>query len=380
VVKRINMKKQTFPLLLIACAFLVFMSSCSGPAETQKLFAGGFTNKEEKGLSLFRLDNKGNLELIAEADAGPNPSFFCFSERHDLIYALDEVMEFNGHRGGGITTMKYDPSTGVIEKKNEITVPYGGPCHISISSDSLFLLIASYSSGSVAVVKLDGNGIPERVTDSILYVTEPPNVSHPHMIAQGPAGRHIYLTDLGLDRILIFDLNKSNGKLEPVENGIISVPKGSGPRHFVFNKDGTKLYLINEPGSTVMVFNVRENGLLDLVQTLSTVREGFLGRNSCAEILIGKKGDFLYGSNRGENSIVVFKIGEDGLLSLAGHSSCGGDWPRNFVTDPSGRFLLSGNQKSGTISVFRINQETGVPEGPLSQATMKAPAYLEFWK
>jgi 6-phosphogluconolactonase len=331
-------------------------------------------------LSLFEFDNKGNLKLIAEADAGPSPSFFCFSERHDLIYALDEVMEFNGNRGGGITTLKYDPVTELIEKKDEIVVPYGGPCHISISTDSLFLFVASYSSGSVAVVKLDGNGIPESVTDTILYVTAPPDVSHPHMIAQDPAGRHVYLTDLGLDRILIFDLDRSNGKLEPVENGIISVPKGSGPRHFVFNNSGTRMYLINESGSTVMVFNVKENGILDLVQTLSTVREGFIGKNSCAEILIGRKGDFLYGSNRGENSIAAFKIGDDGLLSLAGHSSCGGDWPRNFVIDPSGKFLLSGNQKSATISVFRINQETGVPEGPLSQAAMKAPAYLEFWR
>jgi len=380
VVKRINMKKQTYPLLLIACAFLVFMSSCSGPAETLKLFAGGFTEGGQKGLYLFEFDNKGNLELIAEADAGPSPSFFCFSEKHDLIYALDEVMEFNGNRGGGITTLKYDPATGMIEKKNEITVPYGGPCHISISSDSLFLFVASYSSGSVAVVKLDGSGMPERVTDTILYVTEPPNVSHPHMIAQDPAGKHVYLTDLGLDRILIFDLNKNSGKLEPVEGGIISVPEGSGPRHFVFNNSGTKFYLINEPGSTVMVFNVKENGLLNLVQTISTVQEGFVGKNSCAEILIGKKGNFLYGSNRGENSIVAFRIGEDGLLSLVGHSSCGGNWPRNFVIDPYGKFLLSGNQKSDTISVFRINQETGIPEGPLSKAAMKAPAYLEFWK
>jgi 6-phosphogluconolactonase len=374
------MKKQTFPLLQIAFAFLFLMSSCSGPVEAQKLFAGGFTKGEEKGLSLFGLDKKGNLELIAEADAGPNPSFFCFSKRNDLVYALDEVMEFNGSRGGGITTLKYDPVTGMMEKKNEILVPWGGPCHISISADSMFLLVASYSSGSVAVVRLDRNGIPERVTDTILYGTERPNVSHPHMIAQDPAGRHVYLTDLGLDRIVIFDLDKSGGKLAPVENGIITVPKRSGPRHFVFNSNGTKFYLINELSSTIMVFNVTENGFLDLVQTLSTVREDFAGKNSCAEILIGKNGDFLYGSNRGENSIVVFRIGDDGLLSLSGHSSCGGDWPRSFAIDPSGLFLLSGNQKSDTISVFRINKKTGVPEGPVSNAVMKAPAYLEFWK
>ena len=117
------MRKKTFLFLLIACAFLVFMSSCSGVRKSQKLFAGGSAKDDEKGLSLFEFDNRGNLKLIAEADAGPNPSYFCFSKRHDLIYALDEVMKFKGARGGAISTLKYDPESGTIEKKNEMTIP-----------------------------------------------------------------------------------------------------------------------------------------------------------------------------------------------------------------------------------------------------------------
>jgi len=371
------MKKKALLLLLIISSIIL---SCSGPAEAPILFAGGFTKDNEKGLFIFDFDKKGNLTLLANADAGPSPVYFCFSERHNLIYALDEVMEFNGKPGGGITTLKYDPVKGAIEKMNELLVPYGGPCHISISADSNFLFVASYSGSSVAVVMLDEKGIPERVTDSILYVTEAPKVSHPHMILQDPAGKHIYLTDLGLDRILIYDIDMETGKLVPVGDGIINLPEGSGPRHFVFNTDGSKMYLINELGSTVIVFNVDEKGMLHPLQTLPTTREGFQGKNYCAEILIGKNGDFLYGSNRGENSIVIYKIGEDGLLSLAGHSTCGGDWPRNFVIDPTGKFLLSGNQRSGWISVFSIDPKTGLSEGPVSQVEMKAPAYLEFWR
>ena len=369
------MKKRVILLLLIISAIIL---SCSGPAEAPILFAGGFTKDNEKGLFIFDFDKKGNLALLAQTDAGPSPSYFCFSERHNLIYALDEVMEFNGKPGGGITTLKYDPATGAIEKKNELLVPYGGPCHISVSSDSSFLFIASYGSGSIAVVKLDEAGIPERVTDSILYVAEDQKVSHPHMILQDPAGKHVYLTDLGLDRIVIFDFDRSSGRLVPLTDCIISLPAGSGPRHFVFKEDGSKMYLINELGSTVIVFNVDEKGIIHPVQTLPTTKEGFKGKNYCAEILIGKNGDFLYGSNRGENSIVIYKIGEDGLLSLAGHSSCGGDWPRNFVIDPAGKFLLSGNQRSGWISVFSIDMKTGLPEGPVSQVEMTAPAFLEF--
>lgn len=344
------------------------------------LFAGGFTKDNEKGLALYEFDKKGNLTLIAEADAGPNPSFFCFSEKHDLIYALNEVMEFKGKQGGGLTTLKYDPATGAIEKKNEIVVPCGGPCHISLSSDKGFLFLANYSSASVAVVKLDGNGIPERITDSILYVNEELKVSHPHMISEDPAARHVYLSDLGLDRIIIYDLDKNSGKLQPLTNGTITLPDGSGPRHFIFNNDGSKMYLINETGSTVMVFNVDFTGMLQLVQTLSTVREDFIGKNFCAGILIGKSGDFLYGTNRGENSVVVYNIGEDGLLDLAGHDTCGGNWPRSFTIDPSGKFLLVGNQRSDNIAVFKINQKTGLPEKSAGQTAIKAPAYLEFWR
>jgi 6-phosphogluconolactonase len=163
-----------------------------------------------------------------------------------------------------------------------------------------------------------------------------------------------------------------------IENGIIEVPKGSGPRHFVFSASGEKMYLINELGSTMMVFNVDENGVLKLVQTMSTLEEGFEGESCCADVYISRDGKYLYGSNRGENTIVVYSINKDGSLSLAGRSSCGGDWPRNFIIDPLGRFLLAGNQRSDRISVFRINGTTGLPEGPVASAVMKAPACLKF--
>ena len=360
---------------------LIFLISIvsAGCHKTERLLAGGFTEGNEKGLSLFEFNTgNGSLKLISETDAGANPSFFCFSKNKDLIYSLNEVPDYAGLEAGGLTTLKYNPRSGIIEKKSGIPVPFGGPCHISLSADSGFLFLASYASGSVAVVRLGIDGIPEAVSDTIRYSAASPIVSHPHMIAQDPAGRHIYLTDLGLDRVMIYDLDRQTGMLITVPNGKILVPQGSGPRHFVFNQAGTIMYLINELGSTIMVFNVDEAGILKLVQTLPATSEGYAVKNACAEILIGKNGKFLYGSNRGENSIVVFRISPDGSLALSGHSTCGGDWPRSFVIDPSGKFLLSGNQKSGDISVFRINEKTGIPEDPVFKAIMKAPAYLEF--
>jgi 6-phosphogluconolactonase len=372
------MKRKILIFYSILMLAGLFSAGCK---RSERLLAGGFTEGNEKGLMLYVLNTQnGKLRLISETDAGANPSFFCFSKSRNLIYATNEVPDYSGLAAGGLTTLKYDPESGKIGKIYSLPVPFGGPCHISLSADGGFLLIASYSSSSVAVVKLGSDGIPEEVSDTIVYSAIAPLVSHPHMIAQDPFARHVYLTDLGLDRIMIYDLDRQNGKLVPVPNGEIKVRQGSGPRHFAFNPAGTKMYLINELGSTVMVFDVDKAGILKLVQTLPATNEGYKGNNACAEIIIGKDGKFLYGSNRGENSIVVFRIGPDGSLTLAGRSACGGNWPRNFVIDPSEEFLLSGNQKSGDISVFRINLKTGMPEGPVFKTVMKGPACLEFFK
>jgi 6-phosphogluconolactonase len=362
---------------ILACAVLI-LTGCNIP-EKQALLAGGFTTGNEKGLALFSFDPKsGKMDLKAQYDGGPCPTLFCFSEKRDLVYAIDEVPDFMGQKAGGITTLRVDKDF-TLAKVGEIPVPYGGPCHVSLSKGGKFLFVASYASGSVAVVRVGTDGIPEKVTDTIQYNPVDSLPSHPHMIQQDPLSRHIYLTDLGLNRVLVYDLDTASGKIirKPFEE--IAIPKGSGPRHFVFNEAATRMYLINELGSTVMTFDVAADGSLKLLQTVKTTADTFTGHNQSGEIAIGRDGKFLYGSNRGENSIVVFKINKEGMLDLAGRSTCGGDWPRNFIIDPSGRFLFSGNQKSDDISVFGINPETGIPEGPRFKVMMKTPAFLEFF-
>lgn len=361
-------------MFLIIAGFLT-----SGCDRNQRLFAGGFTKGDQKGLSVFDFNpGTGKLNLISVIDAGPSPSYFCLSEKNKMIYAINEVMEFKGQFGGGLTTLKYDPATSKCEKLNEILIPYAGPCFISMSADSGYLFIANYPNGSVAVVRLDENGIPESITDTILYIKEEPDRSHAHMILHDPVGKYVYVTDLGLDRIMIYDFDARTGKLNERANGITEVTAKSGPRHFAFNSDGSVLYLINELGSTIMVFRVSDGEQLKLVQTVATTREGFTGNNYCADIHIGKDGKFLYGSNRGENSIVVLEISEDGLLSLSGHFECGGNWPRNFVIDPSGKFLLVGNQKSDKITVFRLDSSTGLPSGIADSVKVSGVSCLKF--
>jgi 6-phosphogluconolactonase len=273
--------------------------------------------------------------------------------------------------------MKCNPQSGNIEKVKELLVPDGGPCFISLSPAEDYLLMASYSSSSIAVVKLDDKGIAERVTDTISFAVNDGKISHPHMISFDPAGKKVYLTDLGLDRIVIYDFDAVSGHLKQIENGIVNFPKGTGPRHFVFNPAGTKMYVICELNSTVSVIDVDTKGGLKLIQTLTTLDEGFKGESFCADIHLGNSGQYLYGSNRGENTIVVFRVGTDGKLSLQGRTSCGGNWPRNFVIDPSGKYLLVANQKSGNISFFKINEKTGIPQYT-EDYKLDTPACLKF--
>lgn len=181
-----------------------------------------------------------------------------------------------------------------------------------------------------------------------------------------------------MDRIVIYNFDTVSGHLLQIENGIINLPKGSGPRHFVFNSNGTKMYVICELNSTISVFDVGANGGLKSIQTLTTLGEGFKGENSCADIHLGKNGQYLYGSNRGENTIVVFRIGTDGRLALAGRTPSGGSWPRNFVIDPSGKYILVGNQKSGNISLFKIDEKSGIPIVPGKDYKLNNTACLKF--
>jgi 6-phosphogluconolactonase len=368
--------KRFVNLFIALLLMMLFITSCQ--EKPIRLFASRNNEAGEKGLVVFDLNrDAGSFKVVSEADAGPNPSYFCISEKRGLIYAANEVMEFNGVKGGGVTVLKYSPETGNTEKIKELMVPKGGPCYISLSPQEDYLLLASYSSASIAVVKLDDKGLPFSIADTVSFPPNVKSVSHPHMMAFDPGGKKVYLTDLGLDRIVIYDFDNATGRLTSTPGGIINLPEGSGPRHFVFNQTGTKLYVICELNSTISVFDVNENGGLRHIQTLTTLGDGFKGESFCADIHMASSGKYLYGSNRGENTIVVFTIESDGKLSLSGRTSCGGNWPRNFVIDPSGKYILVGNQKSGEISLFRIDANTGMPNYT-EDYKFGAPVCLKF--
>ena len=375
--------KKSILNLLIAALIPVFSYSNE---QTVRMYVGTYTGRGvDNGFYVIDVDlANGIFTPVAEADAGPSPSYFCISQKRSIVYAINEVNTFDGISSlASVTALSLDVKSGATEKVKELAVPNGGPCYISIMPEEDFLLVANYGGGSIAVVRLDGNGLPSEVTDTVVFREEGIRSARGHMTATSPDGKKVYLSCLSLDKVMIFDLDKTTGKL--TQTGYGSVPEGAGPRHFTFSKDGSKMFVINELGSTMTVFDIASDGGLREIQTISTLPEDWTERNSCADVHLSKDGNYLYGSNRGHNSIVTYKVAADGRLSLVGFTSSSINWPRNFTLDPSGKYLLVGNERTGEIALFTIDGKTGLPIEPsinyalpVSGEAVIRPACLKF--
>ena len=201
------------------------------------------------------------------------------------------------------------------------------------------------------------------------------------MIASDPSGRYVLVTDLGTDQIYVYQLDTAAGKLVPNAAGTPTVKgkPGAGPRHFAFAPDGRTLYVINELDSTLSVYRYDgERGALDPVQTVTTLPEGFSGENWCAHVVVSPDGRFVYGSNRGHDSIAIWAIGEGGRATLVGHESTRGKTPRGFALDPSGEWLLVANQDSDMIVTFRRERESGKLAATGSGTETPSPVAILF--
>ncbi|MRR23842.1 lactonase family protein [bacterium] len=320
---------------------------------------------------LCRLNGDGSIGKITGITVEDNPSYFTFGNG-GLIYLVNEVDTFNMKAGGGITTLRYDKKSKSLEKVGSMNQGGGGPCHIEVSVDGKYLITANYGSGSVSVVRLDSEGIPEKVTDVIFYGER----SHPHMTIHNPRLHTYYVSDLGLDRVHQLKLDTTLGLLMNADIAYFNSEQGSGPRHMAIDKSSADLFVINELNSTMSVYNILSD-TVTVKQTVSTLPEGYGEKSYCADIHLSRNGKKIYGSNRGHNSIVTFRVGADGTLSAPAHRNCGGNWPRNFAVSPSGKLFVVANQRSNEVTIVR---EGGNSEGAVSSMGLNAPSCVRFLK
>ena len=356
-------------ILLLMMMLTTLMSSCN--MGENMFIASGYSRDGAADVLLCRLNGNGSIDKISEIIVGDNPSYFTLG-RGGLIYLVNEVDTFNTKAGGGITTLRYNKKSKSLEKVSSMNQGGGGPCHIEVSVDGKFLITSNYGSGSVSVLRLNGEGIPEKVTDVIFYGEK----SHPHMTIHNPRLHTYYVSDLGLDRVHQLKLDTTLGLLMNADIAYFNGEPGSGPRHMAIDKSSANLYVINELNSAATVYNILSD-TVTAKQTVSALPEEFTEKSYCADIHLSRNGKKIYGSNRGHNSIVTFRVGVDGKLSEPSHRDCGGNWPRNFAVSPSGKFFLVANQRSDEISVVR---EGAHSDEAVSSLTLNAPSCVRFLK
>lgn len=351
---------------------------CLGTYTEPILFGTGevFQGKG-KGVQICSFED-GEIAVLSELPVR-NPSFVCMDEKHKKIYTVNEMKEYLGEYGGGITQVNYDDK-GNMEISRTFNTRGTDPCHIIQSPEKDFLAVANFASGSLTVFPLDGKG-DMRETPSVYQ--HQGSSSHPirqkgphaHSSIFAPDGQHMFVPDLGIDTLKAYTY--TGGSVKADETADVKVLAGSGPRFGEFSEDGKHFYLINEISSQVMHFKY-EDGKMIPIESVGTLPDGFEGDNICSDLHITPDGRYLYASNRGHDSLVCYGIQQDGSLKYVERQSCGGKTPRNFAIDPAGEYLLAGNQDSDQIVVFRITESGRLDR--ISAYDFGSPVCIRFFR
>jgi 6-phosphogluconolactonase len=379
---------------------VIFLFSGVGAAETRAqvapdatlVYVGTYTNGASKGIYSFTLkktdvDNSSGqaLEPLGLAAEVKSPSFLEIDLKRRLLFAVNETSDFGGGQTGAVGSYSIDRATGKLTLLNEQPSMGSGPCHLVLDRAGRHVLVANYGSGNVAVLPVGPDGRLGAVSDVHQHTGRSVNPRrqegpHAHCVTFDPAGRFLFVCDLGLDKVMIYRYDAERGKLTPNEPAFANLKPGAGPRHMAFRPDGEFAYVINELDSTITAFRYDpQTGRLSELQTVSTLPPGFQGSNTTAEIAIHPSGKFAYGSNRGHDSIALFEIDPaGGTLTYVDAQPTGGKTPRHFELDRGGQQLIIANQNTNTLLVCQIDADTGrlKPSGGLVE--VPTPVCVKF--
>ena len=361
--------------LLVACSMV--------SAESISVYIGTYTGGRNAGKGIYRsaLDLKtGALSDPVLAAEARNPSFLEIHPTGKFLYAVSE-----SSGAGSVSAYRIESGTGDLTLLNQRPSGGSGPCHVSVDHAGRNVLVANYGSGSASVIPIRPDGRLAEPTGFVQHEGSSVNAKrqkgpHAHSINASPDDRFAFVADLGIDKIMIYRLDVEKGTIVANDPACAKVAPGAGPRHFAFHPNGKYAYLINELHCTMTAFAYDSaSGALTEMQTLTTLPEGFDGSNTCAEVRVHPGGEFLYGSNRGHDSIVVYRIDADrGTLTFVEHERAGIKTPRNFNIDPTGTFCLVANQSGDSVVVFRIDRKTGVLTPTGYKISVSRPVCIRF--
>lgn len=356
--------------MLLAMSILILLTGLNGCSKEQQykeiLYIGTFDGRDSKGIYVFEFDRStGVINEIQTVSDRSGPNFQAIHPDGHTLYSISGDAYSEESRHGTVSAYRIDPETGMLTLINENSSAGRGPAHVSVDPLGRFVYVSNYSEGNLSVYQIvDGGGLSEAVD----IVQHEGSSIHPrrqgapyvHSIIPSHDGNFIYVSDLGIDKIMIYAVD-SSGKLEPANQPFVENVPGSGPRHFALHPKSGFAYSVEELSSTVAVFALDSaTGSLTQIQRIDMLPEDFEGNNTAADIHVSPDGRFLYASNRGHHSLAIYKIdSESGTLTFVGHEPTRGGHPRNFKIDTRGELLFVANRDDDNIVVFNRNQDTG---------------------
>lgn len=387
----------SFKRLSVLLSAVVLMMAHTDPSEAFNkpyiepepliVYVGTYTRGDSQGIYILQMNpDTGELSGRGAVSGVKNPSFLAISPDQKYLYSVAEIDMFDGQKAGGVAAFSIDRGTKDLTPLNQQPSGGAGPCHLVVDKEGTNVLVANYGGGSVSAIPIGPGGQLKPPSSTIQHEGSSINPQrqkepHAHSVNLDPAGKFAFVADLGLDKVMIYRFDAAKGVLTPNNPPSASVPAGGGPRHFAFHPNGKFAYVINELGNTVTAFRYdAAEGRLTPIESVSTIPKDFKGTTHTAEVQVHPSGKFVYGSNRGHDSIAVFEVNQDtGKLTAKGQTKCPAT-PRNFGIDPSGKFLLACGQSSNLIEVFRIDPLSGELTSTGHTLTIPSPVCVKFLK
>jgi 6-phosphogluconolactonase len=341
---------------------LLFVLAPMSTAQHWLAYIGTYTKAASKGIYVASYSpDTGKLTPIGIAAQSISPSFLTVHPNGKTLYAVNESRRYAGNsNSGSVSAFTINHTTGALTLLNIVPSRGADPCHLTTDRSGRWLFVANYSGGSVSVFPIQANGSlgeASQVVEHTGFTRADPvrqEAPHAHSVDISPDNKLLYVSDLGADKIIVYNFDDASGKL--TQRTAAMLKAGSGPRHLAFSRDRHYLYVFNELTATITTFTVD----LEELQTITTLPKDYTGPKSGAEIAIDPTGRFLYASNRGHDSIAIFAIdAEQGRLTPAGFVPAQGKSPRAFAIDPAGTHLIVANQDSQTLVTFTINPDSG---------------------
>jgi 6-phosphogluconolactonase len=381
-------RRRSYQLKAVASALalLALMAArpCPAAAATRVVYIGTYTGEASKGIYAYRFDDgSGALTPIGLVAETPSPSFIIASEDGRFVFAVNELQKYAGTASGSVTSFAVDKATSKLTQLSVQATQGASPCHLALDRTGRYLAVANYSGGNFALFPVGKDGRLQPA--ATVFAGDAPEASGPkpparlgHAVFFTSDNKFLIAADKGADRILVYHFDQATGKLTPAKPPFAALPAGSGPRHFVFHPNGRWVFAITEQGATIntLAWDARTGGLTAMA-SVSTTPAG-VKTDSTAEIAVHPSGRFVYGSNRGHDSVAVFAVGADGALTPVEYESTRGQTPRNFALDPKGRWLIAANQRSGTLAVFSVDEKTGALSPLPALTSVGAPSCVLF--